>query len=125
KFCLSKGLILVDTKYEFGIDEDGELMLLDEFHTSDSSRIWIAISYQDRFEEGENPETFDKEILRRWLAEHGFRGEGLVPVVDSSVIEQMTAAYTFPFYLTAGYTKIGSSSPEAIKEQVVNYFERN
>ncbi|MCL6096158.1 MAG: phosphoribosylaminoimidazolesuccinocarboxamide synthase [Patescibacteria group bacterium] len=121
----NSGLILADTKYEFGIDEDGEIMLLDEVHTSDSSRIWRMISYLDRFREGENPETFDKEILRRWLAEHGFKGEGLVPVVDPSIIEQMTNAYTYPFYLTAGYMKIGSSSPEQIRERTVDYFERN
>lgn len=62
-----KGLILVDTKYEFGIDVDGNLTLIDEIHTPDSSRYWIAESYQARLDAGEEPEYFDKEFLRLWF----------------------------------------------------------
>lgn len=61
------GLILVDTKYEFGIDSTGKLMLIDEIHTSDSSRYWYAGSYEERFSKGEEPEYFDKEFLRLWF----------------------------------------------------------
>lgn len=101
-FHLEKGLILVDTKYEFGIDGDGNLMLIDEIHTPDSSRFWLAATYRERFEAGENPETFDKEILRRWLADHGFRGEGTVPVVDPEIIDQMARAYRIPYVMVTG-----------------------
>ena len=64
------GLILVDTKYEFGYDEDGEIYLIDEIHTPDSSRYWIGESYSERFEKGEEPENIDKEFLRLWFRQH-------------------------------------------------------
>ena len=64
------GLILVDTKYEFGYDEDGEIYLIDEIHTPDSSRYWIRESYSERFEKGEEPENIDKEFLRLWFRQH-------------------------------------------------------
>ncbi len=115
-------LILVDTKYEFGIDKNGELMLIDEIHTPDSSRIWKADSYQERFEKGETPETFDKEILRRWLSGHGFRGEGLVPVVDPDIINQMRDAYLKPFVALTGVDLIGDLSESEIREAVIQYF---
>lgn len=63
------GLILVDTKYEFGIDENGELRIADEIHTPDSSRYWIAETYEERFARGEDPEGLDKEFVRKWLVE--------------------------------------------------------
>jgi len=64
------GLILVDTKYELGLDEKGELTLIDEIHTPDSSRYWKADSYDERFAKGEEPEYFDKEFLRLWFKEN-------------------------------------------------------
>lgn len=64
------GLILVDTKYEFGWDEAGRLCLADEIHTPDSSRFWIADSYEERFAAGMEPENYDKEFLRLWFVEH-------------------------------------------------------
>ncbi len=119
------GLILVDTKYEFGIDKDGNVMLIDELHTSDSSRIWKADSYAERFEKGENPKSYDKEILRKWLAEHGFTGEGPVPVVDPEIIVQMSRAYNIPFRLLTGLNVGDSRSTKEIRDAVVKYFERN
>lgn len=91
------GLILVDTKYEFGVDAGGRIMLIDEINTPDSSRFWLESSYEERMGKGENPESFDKEILRRWLADQGFRGEGRVPEVDSAVIQKMSEAYREPY----------------------------
>lgn len=70
ELALQKGLILVDTKYEFGLDKEGKLILIDEIHTPDSSRYWKANTYQDRFDKGEEPEYFDKEFLRIWFKEH-------------------------------------------------------
>ena len=67
-FCKKNGLILVDTKYEFGTFK-GEVMVIDEIHTQDSSRFWIADTYDDLFAEGKNPEILDKEIFRGWLME--------------------------------------------------------
>lgn len=64
------GLILVDTKYEFGYDENGKLMLIDEIHTQDSSRYWQADTYVERAANGKEPEYFDKEFLRLWFKDH-------------------------------------------------------
>ena len=64
-----KGLILVDTKYEFGINPRGQIVLIDEVHTPDSSRYWIQHSYQERFNAGKSPENIDKEFIRRWVKE--------------------------------------------------------
>lgn len=70
EIALAQGLILVDTKYEFGLDENGKLTLVDEIHTPDSSRYWKAESYDERFNKGEEPEYFDKEFLRLWFKDH-------------------------------------------------------
>ncbi len=67
---LENGLILVDTKYEFGRDKDGNILLIDEIHTPDSSRYWIADSYQTSFNKGQEPENIDKEFLRLWFVDH-------------------------------------------------------
>lgn len=86
------GLILVDTKYEFG-DVDGQLVLIDELHTVDSSRYWLAESYEARFQAGEEPETFDKEFLRRWYVSHGFRGHGTPPPMPEELADRMSRLY--------------------------------
>lgn len=122
-YCLEKGLILADTKYEFGIDEDGKLMLIDEIHTPDSSRFWLAETYEQRLAEGKNPDTFDKEILRRWLAEKGFKGDGPIPRVDSKVIEQMSEAYGVPYKMITGKDLPAESKnvAEDVRAAVVKY----
>lgn len=97
-----RGLILADTKFEFGIDGNGNLMLIDELITPDSSRIWLASTYRQRFEEGDNPDTFDKDILRRWLADNRFRGEGTVPIVDPQVIDEMSRVYETLYRMITG-----------------------
>jgi phosphoribosylaminoimidazole-succinocarboxamide synthase len=63
-----KGLLLVDTKYEFGLDEKGNLTLIDEVHTPDSSRFWEASTYADRLSRNESPQAFDKEGIRDWMS---------------------------------------------------------
>lgn len=65
-----RGLILVDTKYEFGMDTEGNICLIDELHTPDSSRYWLQHSYNDRFNNGKDPESIDKEVVRRWVKEN-------------------------------------------------------
>lgn len=82
------GLILVDTKYEFGIGADEQIMLIDEVHTPDSSRFWKSEGYQARFEAGEEPEYFDKEFVRLAYIEKGYRGDGDPP----SMPEELWAA---------------------------------
>jgi phosphoribosylaminoimidazole-succinocarboxamide synthase len=83
--CRERGLILVDTKYEFGKTRAGEIVVIDEIHTPDSSRFWFEASYRERFEQGEAPESFDKEYVRRFLVDQGFRGEGDIPTIPDDV----------------------------------------
>ena len=73
------GLILVDTKYEFGKDAQGNIIVCDEVHTPDSSRFWKESSYQERLSQGKEPESLDKEFLRLWLAKKNFTGHGDIP----------------------------------------------
>ncbi|KAF3440574.1 hypothetical protein FNV43_RR18858 [Rhamnella rubrinervis] len=83
------GLILVDTKYEFGKGRDGSIVLIDEVHTPDSSRYWIASSYQERFQNGLEPENIDKEFLRLWFKDHcnPYEDEVLPDAPDELVCE--------------------------------------
>jgi phosphoribosylaminoimidazole-succinocarboxamide synthase len=70
EIAAERGLILVDTKYEFGLDEKGNLVLIDEIHTPDSSRFWQIEGYEERMAKGEEPKSFDKEFLRLWFKEN-------------------------------------------------------
>lgn len=79
------GLMLVDTKYEFGRARDGRVLLIDEVHTPDSSRFWKAESYAARFATGAEPENFDKEFVRLAYAEQGYRGEGEPPAMPADL----------------------------------------
>ncbi len=85
KVCAERGLILVDTKYEFGKTKDGRIVVIDEIHTPDSSRYWFAATYGERFATGQSPESFDKEYVRRWLADQGYKGEGPIPTIPDDV----------------------------------------
>lgn len=78
KQAAGRGLILVDTKYEFGLYQ-GKLTLVDEIHTLDSSRYWRALSYPTAIETGQAPEMLDKEPTRQWLLQQGYKGEGEIP----------------------------------------------
>jgi len=92
QLCEKRGLILVDTKYEFGLYK-GKLTLIDEIHTPDSSRFWIAKTYKKLFEKGREPENFDKEFLRLWYAKRGYRGDGTPPKMTSELIVALTQRY--------------------------------
>lgn len=87
------GLVLVDTKYEFGIDADGTLTLIDELHTPDSSRYWDSGNYADRFQDGESRHHLDKEYLRAWLMDRGYRGDGKPPEIPEEVIIELAGRY--------------------------------
>ena len=97
------GLILVDTKYEFGLSETGELMLIDEIHTPDSSRFWKADTYAERFAAGQEPENFDKEFIRLWYAERGYRGDGDPPAWDTDLAVQASLRYIQVYEMLTGH----------------------
>jgi phosphoribosylaminoimidazole-succinocarboxamide synthase len=87
EIAASRGLILVDTKYEFGKTKDGVIVLIDEIHTPDSSRYFYTDGYQERQEKGEEQKQLSKEFVRRWLIENGFQGQ------EGQQIPEMTDAY--------------------------------
>lgn len=87
-----QGLILVDTKYEMGINSEGAIAVADEIHTPDSSRYWIAESYERRHAAGEEPESLDKEFLRLWLKDRGISDDN-VPELDDEIRIQVAERY--------------------------------
>jgi phosphoribosylaminoimidazole-succinocarboxamide synthase len=93
KVAAEAGLILADTKYEFGVTPDGDVLLIDEVHTPDSSRFWAADSYEARLAVGEEPESLDKEPMRVALSEAGYRGDGPPPDLGPAVIAATSVRY--------------------------------
>jgi phosphoribosylaminoimidazole-succinocarboxamide synthase len=105
------GLILVDTKYELGRAPDGQVMLIDEVHTPDSSRFWVADSYKERVAAGLEPENFDKEFLRLWYAERGYRGDGEPPDATEDLITQVSQRYIACYEKLTGQTFLPAAYP--------------
>ncbi|MFL5418517.1 MAG: phosphoribosylaminoimidazolesuccinocarboxamide synthase [Myxococcales bacterium] len=94
EWARTRGLILVDTKYEFGVDESGKIFLIDEIHTPDSSRYWIAEGSEERFRKGEDQKMLDKEFIRQWLIrERGYQGEGPLPEIPDEVRAELAGKY--------------------------------
>lgn len=120
------GLILVDTKFEFGLSPNGQLTLIDELFTPDSSRIWLAETYEERISRGQEPDSLDKEFLRLWLRSQGFSGEGPVPNVPEEITSRLAALYAEPYQRLTGTDLSGvDSSQEAISAAILNYFSGN
>jgi phosphoribosylaminoimidazole-succinocarboxamide synthase len=104
------GLLLVDTKYELGT-VDGELVLIDEVHTPDSSRYWVADSYE---RDSSQPESFDKEFLRLWFAARGYTGDGTPPAMPAEFVAQVAARYIGAYERLTGQTfRPGATPAEA------------
>ena len=102
EWAAKRGLILVDTKYEMGI-ADGKLVVIDEIHTPDSSRYWVADGYADRFAKGAEQEMLDKENIRQWLIkEHGFSGHGKPPPLTDDVRVMLARKYIEVFERLTG-----------------------
>jgi phosphoribosylaminoimidazole-succinocarboxamide synthase len=101
----ANGLILVDTKYEMGIDDRGDITLVDEIHTPDSSRYWLAESFQDRLSKGLEPENIDKEFLRLWFRDHcdPYRDAVLPPAPEDLVVE-LSSRYIRLYEMITGLT---------------------
>jgi phosphoribosylaminoimidazole-succinocarboxamide synthase len=97
RICAERGLILVDTKYEFGRTNDGKLVVIDEIHTPDSSRFWQARTYDERMREAKDPDPLDKDFVRRWYISQGYKGDGTPPAMTDDVrvgaAERYIAAY--------------------------------
>ena len=95
EIAASRGLILVDTKYEFGKTKEGKIVLIDEIHTPDSSRYFYAEGYQERQDRGEEQKQLSKEFVRRWLIENGFQGQDgqQIPDMTDTYIESVSERY--------------------------------
>lgn len=93
QICDKVGFILVDTKYEFGLDHNGKLILIDEIHTPDSSRLWLKSTYKQRFKKGQEIESYDKEIMRLWFVKQGYSGKGKAPKMPNELIAKIAKRY--------------------------------
>jgi len=129
EIAASRGLILVDTKYEFGKTKDGQIVLIDEIHTPDSSRYFYSEGYQERQNKGEEQKQLSKEFVRRWLIENGFQGkEGQqIPDMTNEYIETVSDRYIELFenilgepFVKADITNIN----ERIETNVLNYLNK-
>jgi len=98
------GLLLADTKYEFGLHHDGHLMIIDEMHTPDSSRFWELDTYDERIARNAEPESLDKEPIRLALDALGYRGDGPPPLLDAQVITETTNRYITAYERLTGQT---------------------
>lgn len=125
KTAAKHGLILVDTKYELGRDSDGRLVLVDEIHTPDSSRYWLAGSYATRFAEGKEPENIDKEFLRLWFKDHcdPYKDE-ILPAAPEDLVVTLASRYIQLYEMITGnrfaYPKLGDVE-ERIKRNTAGY----
>ncbi len=123
EICAKQGIILVDTKYELGISPGGKIVLIDEIPTPDSSRFWFANEYEKRLASGEEQKKIDKEYLREWLADRGFRGEGPVPPIPDDVRAETARRYIEAYELITGQTFTAEVGPveERIKKNLAAY----
>jgi phosphoribosylaminoimidazole-succinocarboxamide synthase len=102
EFAASRGLILVDTKYEMGLGPDGEIIVIDEIHTPDSSRYWYLDDYEKSLSEQRAPAALDKEYVRLWLGEQGYKGDGPIPALPIEVRCEAARRYIEAYELISG-----------------------
>ena len=121
EWAAKQGLILVDTKYEFGM-VNGELIVIDEIHTPDSSRYWITDEYEARFNTGDGQKMLDKENIRQWLIERGFSGEGTPPALTDEIRVALAESYIELYTKLTGqdfHPKLGD-----VKSRIENNLEK-
>ena len=129
EIAAKRGLILVDTKYEFGKTKEGEIVLIDEIHTPDSSRYFYADGYQERQEKGEAQKQLSKEFVRQWLIQNGFQGlEGQqIPEMSEDKINEISDRYIELYEQITGDTFVKSDTTNIMKrieDNVVAYLSK-
>nr|WP_316656990.1 phosphoribosylaminoimidazolesuccinocarboxamide synthase [uncultured Gellertiella sp.] len=126
QLAAERGLILVDTKYEFGTDETGRIVLADEIHTPDSSRYWIAGSYPHAFTAGTRPESFDKDFVRAWVGERCDPYHDPIPEIPQSLIEETSKVYIRAFEAITGQAFVpvdsGATPLDRVRANLAPYF---
>ena len=126
KKAKENGMILVDTKYEMGRDEDGNILLIDEIHTPDSSRYWIAETYEERMSNDQEPQNIDKEFLRLWFVDNcdPYNDKELPPAPDELIIE-LSSRYIYLYETITGsvfpFPDKGKAVQERINENLKEY----
>ena len=128
KKAAENGMILVDTKYEMGKDEDGNILLIDEIHTPDSSRYWIAGSYEDRIAQGKEPQNIDKEFLRLWFVDNcDPYNDKELPLAPDELVIELSSRYIYLYETITGsvfpFPDKGKEVTERIKENLKNYIK--
>ena len=117
EIAAKNGLILVDTKYEFGYDKKGSIFLIDEIHTPDSSRFWIKKSYEEKFKKGEEPENIDKEFLRLWFTKHcDPYKDKVLPEAPEELVIELSRRYIKLYEMITG--KKFKTKPGDVKERI-------
>jgi phosphoribosylaminoimidazole-succinocarboxamide synthase len=128
QMAAERGLILVDTKYEFGTDENGKIILADEIHTPDSSRYWIAASYKERFEQGQRPESFDKDFVRAWVNQRCDPYKDAIPVIPDDLVRETSAVYMKAYEAITGKAfdawEVEAPILDRIRRNLAPYFTR-
>lgn len=125
EIAAERGFILVDTKYEFGEDEEGNIVLADEVHTPDSSRYWVASTYQERFDRGEEPENFDKEFLRLWFKQNcDPYNDPELPPAPEELVEELSYRYTDIYEKLTGNT-FKYHTDQAIQDRIQKNLDKH
>lgn len=119
-----RGLILADTKYEFGTDKNGTIILADEIHTPDSSRYWIAASYEGSFESGNRPESFDKDFIRSWVSARCDPYRDSIPKIPDEVVSQASRVYAQAYEAITGKKFLPDTSGHTVLDRIRSNLER-
>ncbi len=119
-----RGLILADTKYEFGTDKNGTIILADEIHTPDSSRYWIAASYEGAFENGKRPESFDKDFIRSWVSARCDPYRDPIPKIPDEIVSQASRVYAQAYEAITGKKFLPDTSGHTVLDRIRSNLER-
>ena len=126
KMAAERGLILVDTKYEFGTDDSGRIVLADEIHTPDSSRYWLAAGYAEAFAAGTRPPSFDKDVIRAWVAARCNPYTDDIPAIPPEMIAATATTYVDAYERITGQTFVpdltGATPLARIRANLAPYF---
>ena len=122
----ARGLILVDTKYEFGLDAEGRILIADEIHTPDSSRYWLASGYDAAFAEGSRPPSFDKDVIRAWVAARCDPYTDPIPEIPPEMIARTAQVYIDAYEAITGQTFVpdtrGATPLDRVRANLSGYF---
>ena len=120
KKAADNGMILVDTKYEMGSDEEGNIVLIDEIHTPDSSRYWIAESYDKRMAMGDEPQNIDKEFLRLWFVDNcDPYNDEILPDAPEELVMELSSRYIYLYETITGRLFPFPDAGKSIQDRII------